>query len=98
MQVTAPKPQNSGRYERLAGQTKWNYAVLPWPRTKWDVSWSQTPSSRPPTVLVGDGPAFLHSDAAFCSFFYGASPDSNLNQSHRLWRIVAWTDGPGCIE
>jgi hypothetical protein len=88
MQVTAPTAQSTANYDRLAGQVKWNHLVLPWPRTEWDISWPQTPPTRPQPVLVGDGPSFLHSEAAFCAFFYEAGWDHNLVPTHRLWRVV----------
>lgn len=87
--ISAPAPQNAARSERLPSQATWNHTVTPWPRTEWEIGWEeQTPSTRPRTVLVGDGPGFLDTTAAFCAFFHAAASDTNLDQSHRLWRVM----------
>lgn len=58
-----------------------------WPRTEWDVSPVEQMSNRPDGVLVGDGPSFLHYEAAFSSFFFGAPPGNRVTWQ-RLWRII----------
>ncbi|WP_157746488.1 AlbA family DNA-binding domain-containing protein [Micromonospora inositola] len=86
--VSAPAAQSSGNFQRLAGQVRWNNTALPWPRTEWQLSPAKQASTRQRTVLVGDGPSFLHAAAAFNAFFYEAAVETGPRPSHMLWRIV----------
>ncbi|HEX5493462.1 MAG TPA: ATP-binding protein [Mycobacteriales bacterium] len=85
--VATPRPTVNGTFWRLAGHTMWNDTSMAWPRTEWDVSPAETMSRRPDGLLVGDGPSFLHYEAAYSSFFFGAPP-SNRATCQRLWRII----------
>lgn len=86
LKVTAPPPSRNGTFNRVAGQHEWSHTVTPWPRTVWDVSRSDSTSTRQGGLLVGDGPSFVSLEAAFSAFFYNAAP-SNLAPQHPLWRI-----------
>ncbi|MFI1989097.1 helix-turn-helix domain-containing protein [Actinoplanes sp. NPDC020271] len=89
MTVAAASVQDSGSFQRIAGQVNYNNAVLPWPRTEWSISSpaGQRPN-RPRRVLVGDGPCFLNAEAAFNAFFYATAAESSPRPTHLLWRIV----------
>jgi hypothetical protein len=106
MVMATPTPQDAVNYERLASQAQWNHKTMPWPRTEWAVSGQQTSWTRPRKILMGDGPSFVHGDAAFCAFFHQAAPNHNLASTHQLWRVVrldrrAWihrvTIGPAAM-
>jgi hypothetical protein len=86
--VSAPATQSRGNFQRLAGQVRWNNAVLPWPRTEWQLNPANQAPTRQRAVLVGDGPSFLHAEAAFNAFFYAATLEDGARPSHMLWRIV----------
>lgn len=89
--MITPRPVANGTFRRLAGQVKWSGTSMVWPRTQWDVypseSRLESMSTRPDGLLIGDGPSFLHFEAAFSSFFYGALP-SNRASWQWLWRII----------
>ncbi|MFG1892173.1 helix-turn-helix domain-containing protein [Micromonospora sp. NPDC049051] len=86
--VSAPAAQPSGNFQRLAGQVRWNNTVLPWPRTEWQLSPAKQAPTRRRKVLVGNGPSFLHAEAAFNAFFYAAAVENGPRPPHMLWRIV----------
>lgn len=89
MTVSAQAAQDSGSFQRVASQVNYNHAVLPWPRTEWSISPAagQGPT-RPRRLLVGDGPSFLNTEAAFNAFFYEAPVENGPRPTHMLWRIV----------
>jgi Schlafen, AlbA_2 len=86
--VSAPAVQDSGSFQRVAGQVRYNNAVLPWPRTEWQLNPAGQAPSRPRRVLVGDGPSFLNTEAAFNAFFYKATVENGPRPTSMLWRIV----------
>ncbi|WBB91500.1 ATP-binding protein [Verrucosispora sp. WMMC514] len=86
--VSAPAVHDSGSFQRVAGQVHYNNAVLPWPRTEWQLSPTAQAPTRPRRVLVGDGPSFLNTEAAFNAFFYTATVENGPRPTHMLWRIV----------
>lgn len=86
--VSAPAVNDRGSFQRVAGQVRYNNAVLPWPRTEWQLSPTEQASTRPRRVLVGDGPSFLSTEAAFNAFFYTATVENGPRPTHMLWRIV----------
>ncbi|OON27147.1 hypothetical protein BSA16_33575 [Micromonospora sp. Rc5] len=86
--ISAPAAQLSGNFQRLAGQVRWNNTVLPSPRTEWQLSPARQAPTRQRAVLVGNGPSFLHAEAAFNAFFYAATVENGPRPSHILWRIV----------
>ncbi|MBP1782773.1 hypothetical protein J3R08_002623 [Micromonospora sp. HB375] len=86
--VSAPAAQQSGGFQRLAGQVRWNNTVLPWPRTEWQLSPAKQAPTRQRAVLVGNAPSFLHAEAAFNTFFYAAAVENGPRPPHMLWRIV----------
>jgi hypothetical protein len=85
--VSVPPMVGNGTYTRLPGQAEWRQATVPWPRTEWEVARSDSLSSRHGNVMVGDGPAFVSFEAAFCAFFYRAGP-SNMAGQQPVWRVV----------
>ena len=87
LKVSAPPSSGNGMFRRLAGQAEYLYKIMPWPRTEWTISPSETMPTREDKVLVGDGPAFLTFEAAFSSFFYQRPPGNLASQGH-LWRIT----------
>jgi hypothetical protein len=87
LKVSTPQPASAGSFHRLAGHRMWSGTSMAWPRTEWDVSPAEPISNRPDGILVGDGPSFLNYEAAFSSFFFGASPSNRANWQ-RLWRII----------
>lgn len=87
--VTASAPQGNCNFDRLPGQLLWNRSVLPRPRTEWLVHpATQIPSTGSHPILVGDGPTFLDSNAAFWSFFHGTAPNPNASRPNGVWRVV----------
>jgi hypothetical protein len=89
MAVSAQAVQDSGSFQRIAGQVNYNHAVLPWPRTEWSISpASGQGPNRPRRVLVGTGPSFLNAEAAFNAFFYEAPVENGPRPTSMLWRIV----------
>jgi hypothetical protein len=87
LKVTTPRPATAGSFRRLAGHRVWSDTSMAWPRIEWDVSPAEPISNRPDGVLVGEGPSFLHYEAAFSSFFFGAPPSNRANWQ-RLWRVI----------
>jgi hypothetical protein len=87
LKVSTPRSATVGSFRRLAGHRLWSDTSMAWPRTEWDVYPAEQISNRSDGVLVGDGPSFLHYEAAFSSFFFGAPP-SNRATAQRLWRII----------
>ncbi|NMO51441.1 ATP-binding protein [Actinoplanes sp. TBRC 11911] len=86
--VTAPAAQDAGNFQRLAANVRYNNTTLPWPRTEWHLNPATQASTRPRSVLVGDGPSYLHAEAAFNAFFYAAATETGPRPPHMLWRIV----------
>jgi hypothetical protein len=87
LKVTAPASLANGIYQRVAGGTDWRPAIMPWPRTQWEIQAEPSATSREGGLLVGDGPSFVSHEAAFSAFFYGAAP-SNMANQQPLWRII----------
>jgi len=85
--VSAPPSPPNGIFHRVPGQRDWSGSVMPWPRIQWDVSRSDTVTSRHSRLLVGDGPGFVSFEAAFAAFFHGAAPSNHASQ-HPLWRVI----------
>ncbi|MEU2633222.1 ATP-binding protein [Micromonospora fulviviridis] len=87
LKVTAEAASTTGNFQRVAGQADWRPARMPWPRTQWEITRSNSGSSRQGGLIVGDGPTFVSYEAAFCSFFYGAPPSNQAgHQPH--WRVM----------
>ncbi|AGL13721.1 hypothetical protein [Actinoplanes sp. N902-109] len=89
MTVFAQAVQDSGSFQRIAGQVNYNHAVLPWSRTEWSISpasWQGL--NRLQRVLVGAGPSFLNTEAAFNAFLYETPVENGPRPTHMLWRIV----------
>jgi hypothetical protein len=85
--VVSTRPAGNGTFYRLAGHAMWSDTSMPWPRIEWDVSPAEQIANRAGGMLVGDGPSFLHYEAAFSSFFFEAPP-SNRATWQLLWRII----------
>jgi hypothetical protein len=89
--VHTPAPTGNGIYQRLPGHARWRGALLPWPRTEWEISPAQQPTTRQGGLLVGDGcPSFMSYEAAFSAFLYQAVPSNSMSSHHPLWRIIKW--------
>lgn len=87
--VSAEAAQDSGSFQRIAGQVNYNHDVRSWPRTEWSLSSAAGQGqTRPRRVLVGDGPSFLNAEAAFMAFFYATAAETGPRSTHMLWRIV----------
>jgi hypothetical protein len=87
LKVSAPAPAGGGTFHRLASYRDWRPVSMPWPRTQWEISSSQSVSSRGDGLLVGDGPSFVSYEAAFTAFFLAAPPSNQANQQP-LWRVI----------
>jgi hypothetical protein len=85
--VCAAAPATTCTFQRVAGHADWRPIRTPWPRTQWEISTSNSTSSRQGGLLVGDGPAFVNYEAAFCAFFLGAPPSQQANQQPQ-WRVM----------
>ncbi|MEN3308964.1 MAG: hypothetical protein V7603_5166 [Micromonosporaceae bacterium] len=87
LKVTAPAPLGDGTFQRIAAHSDWRPTRMPWPRTQWEISAAQPPSSRQGGLLVGDGPSYVSYEAAFSAFFLAAPPSNQANQQP-LWRVI----------
>jgi hypothetical protein len=87
LKVTAEAPPPTCIFQRVAGHADWRPIQMAWPRTQWEINRSNSASSRQGGLLVGDGPAFISYEAAFCAFFLGAPP-SNQAGHQPQWRVL----------